>query len=130
MCDVTTTNEAAKRIVVSSISFVVTIIILFLVTAWDFQPIDVAVLFIFLVGVGVGTQVRGRHFPAIVVRIADEGINRVVLTIFMDQIERGAASSTRRESSVGYSAEMTPGTRHYVEDCQTSNTRHDAQEAC
>jgi hypothetical protein len=116
-----TMNKAAKRIVVASISFVLTIISLFLVTTWDFRPIDVAVLFLFLVGVGVGTQVRGRHFPAIVVHIADEGINCVVLTIFTDQIERGAASSTRRESSVGYSAEMTPGARHYVEDCHRTD---------
>jgi hypothetical protein len=71
--------------------------------------------------VGIGTPVRGRHFPAIVVRIADEGINRVVLTIFTDQVERCAASSTRRESSVGYSAEMTPGTWHYIEDCHRAD---------
>jgi len=48
--------------------------------------------------VGVSDQVRGRHLPTIVVR------NLV-------------ASSTRREPSVGYSAEMTPGTWHHIEDC-------------
>ena len=71
--------------------------------------------------VGVGGATQGVHLPAIVVRIAGEGINRVVLTIFTDQIERGAASSTERESSVGYSAGMTPGTWHYIEDCHRQN---------
>jgi hypothetical protein len=42
------------------------------------------------------------------VRIADEGLYRAVLTIFTDQIERGAASLAKRKASVGYSAEMAP----------------------
>jgi hypothetical protein len=67
--------------------------------------------------VGVSEPVRGYHFPAIVVRILDEGLNRVVLTIFTDQVERGAASSTKRERGIGYSAELVPGTWHCIEDC-------------
>ena len=46
---------------------------------------------------------------AIVVRIAAEVLNRVVLTIFTDQLERGASMSTMHEPSVSYSAEMAPG---------------------
>ncbi len=67
--------------------------------------------------VGVSDQVRGRHLPAIVVRIAEDQINRVVLTIFTDQLESGVASSSRREPSIGYSAEMVPGTWHDIQDC-------------
>lgn len=67
--------------------------------------------------VGVSDQVRGRHLPAIVVRILEDQVNRVVLTIFTDQIESGVASSSRREPSVSYSAEMAPGTWHDIEEC-------------
>jgi hypothetical protein len=36
------------------LGLVLTIAALFLVTGWDFGPIELAVLFIFLVGVGAG----------------------------------------------------------------------------
>ncbi len=54
--------------------------------------------------VGVSDLVRGRHLPTIVVRILENQVNRVVLTIFSDQLESGVASSSRREPSVGYAA--------------------------
>ncbi len=37
--------------------------------------------------------------------------------VHFDQLERGVASSSRREPSVGYSAEMAPGMWHDIEDC-------------
>ena len=47
-------KQSVRHLVAVSIGFVVTIITLFLVTAWNFQPTDLAALFIFLVGIGVG----------------------------------------------------------------------------
>jgi len=47
----------------------------------------------------------------------DDEFNRVVLTIFTDQIVLGATSSATREMSIGYSAEMAPDTWHHIEDC-------------
>ena len=73
--------------------------------------------------VGVSDHIRSRHLPAIVVRIAVEGLNRIVLTIFTHQVERGAATSTMREPSVDDSAEMTPGSWHYIEDCHRIDGR-------
>ena len=67
--------------------------------------------------VGGTEQIQGRHLPAIVVRMMDDEFNRVVLTIFTDQIVLGATSSATREMSIGYSAEMAPDTWHHIEDC-------------
>ncbi len=39
--------------------------------------------------VGVNDLVHGRHLPTIVVRILENQVNRVVLTIFSDEVERG-----------------------------------------
>ncbi len=67
--------------------------------------------------VGGSEQLRGRCLPAIVVRMMDDERNRVVLTIFTDQIVLGATSAATREMSIGYSAEMVPDTWHDIEDC-------------
>ena len=47
-------KDAGTKLAAASVGFVVTIITLFLLTAWDFQPVDLVVPFIFLVGIGVG----------------------------------------------------------------------------
>ena len=47
-------HDAVPKLAAASGGFVVTIVALFLLTAWDVQPIDLVVLFIFLVGIGVG----------------------------------------------------------------------------
>ena len=47
-------SDQLSPLVSVTLGLVLTIAALFLVTGWDFQPIDLAVQFILLVGVGVG----------------------------------------------------------------------------
>jgi hypothetical protein len=52
-------SERIKHLLAFSLSAVVTLGVMFLVVSWNFDPADIVIPFLFLVGAGVGWWARG-----------------------------------------------------------------------